>query len=130
MIVVGVAVVLLGVLVGVCAVLVVRAEHATTREHVTLAARALAAQFVHEREEHRRHIDAAAAVTVAQIAAQLVCEREEHRRHIDTAAAVTVAKLRPVRLVPPVEVRQAPPLVPRTEETTPPAGSRWPGGAA
>lgn len=36
-------------------------------EHVTLVGQALAAQLAHDREELRRHIDAAATVTVAQL---------------------------------------------------------------
>jgi len=115
---------------GVIAVRRVQGALAQTRQHVTWTARALAAQLVHEREEHRGHLDAAAAVAVAQLTAQLVHEREEHRRHVNAAVLLIVAKVRPVRPVPSVEVRPAPPLPPRSEEATPPAGSRAPWGAA
>lgn len=71
---------------------------------------ALEAQLARHHDEQRRHIDAAAAATVVQLSAQLLTVRP--------------------RSIPPVEVRAAPPLRPRSDEMTPISGIPRPRGAA
>lgn len=80
-----------------------RAEQQATRQHLSLLGRALTAQLARQHEEHRRHIDAAAAAIVAQLAGHLAAGRP--------------------RFTAQVEVRSAPPL---REEQTPPAGTPRP----
>lgn len=101
-----------------------------------LALLAFAVFFARDTREEQR----ATRLRLDDLEAQLARHHDEQRRHIDAALAVFFDgrdEQRATRLltgrprsIPPVEVRPAPPLRPRSDEMTPISGIPRPRGAA